>query len=63
MYFVYIIRSECGRFYTGSTENLEKRLDKHNGGFSKWTARYKNWKLVYHESFFLRTEALIREKK
>ena len=33
MYFVYILWSEkLSRFYTGTTNNLTKRLEKHNNG-------------------------------
>jgi len=31
MYYVYILRSiKDGKFYTGFTENIEKRIQKHN---------------------------------
>ncbi|HUW24823.1 MAG TPA: GIY-YIG nuclease family protein [Patescibacteria group bacterium] len=31
MFFVYILRStKTGKFYTGSTNNLERRLTEHN---------------------------------
>ncbi|HEC20942.1 MAG TPA: GIY-YIG nuclease family protein [Candidatus Peregrinibacteria bacterium] len=61
-FYVYVIRSGCDKFYIGSTDNLQKRLNQHNQGLSKWTSRYKNWKLVYCEQFKTRTKALRREK-
>ena len=63
MYYLYIIKSQCGRFYIGSTDNLENRLRQHNSKqFKGWTNRYDNWSLVYKESFNTRTEVLKREK-
>ncbi len=36
--FVYILKSEKnGRFYIGSTNNFERRLDEHIRGKSKYT--------------------------
>ena len=32
MWFVYILRCSDGSLYTGITNNLQKRLDKHNAG-------------------------------
>jgi putative endonuclease len=61
-YHTYVIQSECGRFYIGSTEDIEKRLSQHNNGISRWTSRYKNWRLVYSSSFETRKEALVFEK-
>jgi len=64
MYYVYIIKSKEGRFYTGSTQDIQKRLLQHNQKtFKCWTNRFNDWKLVYSEAFQTRTEALIREKQ
>ena len=48
-YYCYIIYSELNpnRTYTGTTNNLEKRLNKHNGllvGGAKATRIYTDWK-------------------
>jgi len=62
MYFVYIIQSEIDNsFYIGYTTNIDKRLSEHNNGLSRYTSRKMPWKLVYHEAFILKTEALKRE--
>ncbi len=38
MYFTYILQSEKdGRYYIGSTNNLENRLKRHNKGYSRYT--------------------------
>lgn len=56
-YYVYVIRSEGGRYYVGLSENAEERVEKHNEGLSDWTSRYRNWKLVYKRRFNNLTEA------
>jgi len=28
------------------SEDTETRLKKHNKGISKWTSKYKNWKII-----------------
>ncbi|KPK94057.1 hypothetical protein AMJ80_05650 [bacterium SM23_31] len=64
MYYVYIIKSECGRFYVGSSDNVEKRLKQHNSKkFLCWTNRYNEWKVVYTECFKKRNEAIKRENQ
>ena len=64
MYYVYIIKSRESRYYTGSTQDIQKRLMQHNLKLFKcWTNRFNDWKLVYSEEFKTRKEALIREKQ
>ncbi|MBA4250930.1 MAG: endonuclease [Chlorobiaceae bacterium] len=64
MYFVYILRSNLfGRYYIGSTEDVEKRLRVHNSSQAKWTKRYQPWELVYQEKFETRSEAVRRERE
>ncbi len=62
-YYVYVIKSEEGYYYTGMTENLERRIFEHNKGIkSKWTKRGTNWKTIYFEEFDNKQEALKRER-
>ena len=64
MYYVYIIKSKTKeRFYTGSSENVHKRLNSHNSGKVKSTKAYKPQKIVYLETFENKNEALKREKQ
>jgi putative endonuclease len=68
MYFTYILQSEfTGRYYIGSTDNLDRRVAQHNDpGYkgSKTTKRFKGpWKLVYAESLQTRAEAMSRERE
>ena len=62
MHIVYVIQSEEGKRYIGYSEDLAKRLEQHNTGVSKWTAKYKGWKIIYTEKYETRTEALKRER-
>lgn len=62
MFYVYILQSEItGKFYIGSTANIEDRLVRHNAGRSKSTKSGCPWKLVYNEPFPTRGEAMKRE--
>jgi len=68
MYFTYILQSEStGRYYIGSTDNLDRRVAQHNDPDykgSKTTKRFKGpWKLVYAESSQTRAEAMSRERE
>ena len=61
-YCVYIIQSELdGSYYTGSTQDLDARLSRHNQGHSKYTKTKRPWKLVYHEEFIDRPSAIRRK--
>ena len=63
MYYVYVIYSDkIKRFYTGSTENLYKRLEHHNLGLNRWSRRGIPWGIVYFEKYETRNEVLKREK-
>jgi putative endonuclease len=63
MYIVYIIYSEkINRYYTGSTNDIKRRLDEHNRKKGKYTDTGIPWRLVYTEEFFKSDEASAREK-
>ena len=62
MPFVYILKSEkTGRFYYGSTDNIENRLTYHNRGKVKSTKPFRPWLLHYKEEYATRSEAVKRE--
>lgn len=64
MFFTYIIKSEkSGRYYIGSTKDLESRLKRHNTGEMKSTKPFIPYKVVYCEKFETLTEARIRESE
>ena len=63
-YFVYIIKSiKDGSYYIGSTQNLTKRMERHNQGRSTYTKAKKPWKLIFSEEHPDRSSAIIREKE
>lgn len=63
MYWVYILKS-CVKSvtYTGSTNDLDRRLKEHNSGKSTFTRRYVPWVVVYKEELKSISEAREREK-
>jgi len=62
MNYVYILRCSDGTFYTGYTNNLEKRLKVHNSGKgAKYTRCRLPVELVYFEEYFTKSEAAKRE--
>ena len=63
MYFVYFLKSLKNLdLYIGSTENIEQRLERHNGGRVKSTKPYRPWQLLDFEVYNSRGEAVRREK-
>lgn len=64
MWFIYILLCEDGSFYTGATNNLEKRFSDHkNGKGGHYTRSHKPLRLIYQESFNTQSEALKRERQ
>ncbi len=64
MFQVYILKNqETGRFYIGSTNNLERRLKQHKLGTTRTTRILKTDTLVYTEECSTLFEARSREKK
>ena len=63
-FWVYIIQSEGepGRFYTGFTEDLDRRLLEHNNWKLPNTARYAPWRLKAAVGFTDRDRALAFER-
>ncbi|HLB66659.1 MAG TPA: GIY-YIG nuclease family protein [Candidatus Saccharimonadales bacterium] len=63
MFYIYVLRSKKNnRFYTGSTDNLDRRLIEHNSGKSRYTRLTRPFELVYYEAFNSRAEARRKEK-
>ena len=62
MWFVYVLLCKDGSFYTGCTNNLEKRfLDHKNGKGGHYTRSHKPLKIIYSEQLASQSEALKRE--
>ena len=51
MYKVYILRCTDNKPYTGCTENLEKRLERHINGYVPATKYRRPVKLIIHIVF------------
>ncbi|MBI2109283.1 MAG: GIY-YIG nuclease family protein [Parcubacteria group bacterium] len=51
MAYVYILQNENGRYYVGSTSNLEKRMQHHRGGYTPSTRRLKAFQLVFSQKY------------
>ena len=61
---MYILKCADGSYYTGSTKDLERRLEQHqNGEGANHTKKYLPVKLVYYEEFQRIDEAFYREKQ
>ncbi len=61
-WFVYILECRDGSFYTGVTNNLERRQHQHNEGTaSRYTRSRRPVTLRYQELCGSRSQALIRE--
>lgn len=64
MYFLYILRSKKDLgFYTGITNNLNRRLSEHNGHntSTRSTLKREQFELLYVEECINRGEARKRE--
>jgi putative endonuclease len=62
-YCLYILySSSIEKYYIGQTEDLKERVEQHNIGKSRSTKHEKPWKLVYHEKYLTRSEAVLRER-
>ncbi len=61
---MYILECSDGSYYTGSTWNLERRLNEHQSGVgANHTSKRLPVRLVYFEHFDRVDEAYFREKQ
>jgi putative endonuclease len=62
MNYVYIVECSDGTFYTGWTNNLEKRIYMHSNGVgAKYTKGRGPVKLMHYEEFEEKKDAMKRE--
>lgn len=62
MYYVYVLKSKLyNQIYTGSTNDLIKRIKRHNSGKEISTKRYRPWTIQYYEAY--KTEELARQRE
>jgi putative endonuclease len=61
-WFLYILECSDGTFYTGITNNVERRLQQHNAGSAaRYTRGRRPVTLRYREPCSGRSQALVRE--
>lgn len=65
MMFVYIVRCFDGSYYTGVTNNLEKRISEHNAGSNPkhYTYKRRPFMLLFSQMFSDPREAIAAEKQ
>jgi len=62
MHYVYILLSEKdGKFYTGLTNNLKRRIQEHQSGNVRSTWNRRPLKLIYYEACLNEDDAEQRE--
>lgn len=63
-YFVYILKCADNSYYTGSTNNLERRIHEHKSGkYQGYTSTKLPVQLVYSQEFFDAKGAISNERK
>lgn len=61
-HFVYILQSADDRYYVGYTTDLDRRMREHQeGSGAKFVRGFGFGKLLYHETYATKSEALRRE--
>ena len=66
VYFVYLIKTTKGyinKSYVGYTNNILKRLDKHNSNLGAKSTKGYKWELIYKKKFYSKNAALSFEYK
>ncbi len=65
-YYVYLIKTINSKFiksYVGYTNNISKRLEKHNSGKGAKSTKGFKWKLIYKKKFISKSKAMSYEYK
>ena len=61
---MYILLCSNGKYYTGSTKDLESRIEEHQKGLgANFTRKHLPIKLIYYEEYQRIDEAFYREKQ
>jgi putative endonuclease len=61
-YYVYVLRSQTKDFtYIGYSEDLRRRLARHNAGFVQSTKSFKPYDLIFYEAYSTMSDAKRRE--
>src|SRR2546428_5086973 len=63
-FYVYMVLCADGSIYTGHSDDLEARLAAHNDGrFRGYTFERRPVRLIFHQQFGTRIEALSAERQ
>jgi len=65
-YYVYILKSFNNKYkktYVGYTNNLKKRINKHNNNKGAKSTKGYKWKLIYKKKFKTKSLAMSYEYK
>ena len=65
-YYVYMLRNISNnkkKTYVGYTNNLEKRLIKHNSNKGAKSTKGYKWELIFKKKFLLKSKAMSYEYK
>ena len=63
-FYVYILKCRDGSYYTGHTDNIEKRISEHKlGKCAGYTSTRLPVEVVYVHTFPTRYEALVMERR
>jgi predicted GIY-YIG superfamily endonuclease len=57
VYRVYVIQNHAGKFYIGLSDDVERRIEQHNVGVSKWTRGKGPWTLIWQSDDLSLSEA------
>jgi len=63
MFYIYLLKDERGKLYTGYTKDLKRRLNEHLRGKTPTTRKMVSPKLFYYEAYDTEKAARIREGK
>ena len=63
MHYLYILKCADKLYYTGITNNLERRIRQHRNSHANFTKTRLPIKLVYFEKLNSKKEAIKREKE
>jgi len=62
MYYVYFLQNEQKETYIGCTNDLRRRIQRHNHGKTHAT-RGSSWRLIYYEAYLSKSDAFRREQR
>jgi len=62
MQYVYLLKTSIGTYYTGCTNNLEERLERHKKGYIDYTKDKLPLELVFYCAFIDQHKAFVFEQ-